>query len=46
MQPSAAAAEHAFSILSNSFSSQQELSLEDYIEVSIMFQYNNANKRV
>jgi len=40
MQPSSAAAERVFSILSNSFSSRQELSLEDYIELSVMLQYN------
>ena len=40
VQPSSAAVEHVFSILSNSFSSQQESSLEDYIELSVMLQYN------
>ncbi len=35
MQPSSGAAERVFSILSNSFLSQQESSLEDYIELSI-----------
>ena len=37
MQPSSAAAEHVFSILSNSFSRQQESS---YIELSVMLQHN------
>ena len=32
VQPSSAAAERVFSILTNSFSSQQESSLEDYIQ--------------
>lgn len=40
MQPSSAAAERVFSILTNSFSHKQESSLEDYIELSIMLQYN------
>ena len=37
MQPSSVAAECISSILSNSFSSKQESSLEDYIELSIMY---------
>ena len=41
VQPSSAASERVFSILSNSFSSQQESSLEDYIQLSVMLQYNN-----
>ena len=40
MQPSSAAAERVFSLLSNSFSSRQESSLEDYVELSVMLQYN------
>ena len=40
LQPSSAAAERVFSILSNSFSSHQDSSLEDYIELSVMLQYN------
>ena len=40
MQPSSTDAERVFSILFNYFSSQQESSLEDYIQLSIMFQYN------
>ena len=40
MQPSSAAAERVFSLLSNTFSEQQQSSLEDYVELSIMLQYN------
>lgn len=43
VQPSSAAAERVFSILSSSFTAQQESSLEDYIELSIMLQYNNTD---
>ena len=39
MQPSLAAAERVFSLLSNTFSEQQQSSLEDYVELSIMLQY-------
>lgn len=41
VQPSSAAAERVFSLLSNSFSSQQESALEDYIQFSVMLQYNH-----
>ena len=41
LQPSSAAAERVFSLLSNSFSSRQDSSLEDYVELSVMMQYNN-----
>lgn len=41
IQPSSAAAECAFSLLNNSFNEQQYNSLEDYVESSIMLQYNN-----
>ena len=46
LQPSsaaaaAAAAERVFSILSSSFSDQQQNSLEDYVEASVMLQYNH-----
>ena len=41
LQPSSAAAERVFSLLSNSFTSQQESSLEDYTELSVILQYNN-----
>ena len=40
VQPSSAAAERVFSMLTNSFSPQQETSLEDYLELSVMLQYN------
>ena len=40
VQPSSAAAERVFSLLSSSFRSQQESSLEDYIQLSLMLQYN------
>ena len=43
LQPSSAAAERVFSILSNSFNSQQESSLEDYTELSVILQYNNRS---
>ena len=42
-QPSSAAAERVFSLLQNSFKDQQYSSLEDYIEASIMLQYNNRS---
>ena len=37
---SSAAAERAFSILKNSFGEQQTQALEDYVQLSCMFQYN------
>lgn len=40
VQPSSAAAEQVFSILKASFSHQQQLALNDYIQTSLMFQYN------
>ena len=40
MQPSSAAAERVFSLLKNSFGEQQDNSLQDYIECSMMLQYN------
>ncbi len=43
VQPSSAVAERVFSILSNSFTDTQRSSLEDYIETSIMMQYNNKD---
>ena len=39
VQPSSAAAERVFSILRASFDSQQESSLKDYLEASVMMQY-------
>lgn len=41
VQPSSASAERVFSLLNNSFSSQQQSGLQDYIETSIMLQYNS-----
>ena len=42
MQPSsAAAAERVFSVLNKSFSDQQRSPLKDYIEASVILQYNN-----
>ena len=40
VQPSSAAAERVFSILSNSFTDRQEHSLKEYIETFVMLQYN------
>lgn len=40
VQPSSAAAERVFSLLTNSFSEKQTSALEDCIEASIMLQYN------
>ena len=40
VQPSSAAAERVFSLLRNSFGERQQSSLQDYIETSIMLQYN------
>ena len=41
LQPSSAAAERVFSLLQNSFGEQQDNSLQDYIECSLVLQYNN-----
>ena len=40
IQPSSAAAERVFSLLKSSFGEQQDMALQDYIEASIMLQYN------
>ena len=40
IQPSSAAAERVFSLLTNSFGANQDLALQDYIESSLMLQYN------
>ena len=40
VQPFSAAAERVFSVLQGSFSRQQYRSLEDYVELSVMLQYN------
>ena len=41
VQPSSAASERVFSLLKNSFGDQQQCALQDYIETSLMLQYNN-----
>ena len=41
IQPSSAAAERVFSLLSASFHKQQESALFDYLQASVMPQYNN-----
>ena len=41
VQPSSAASERVFSLLNNCFGSKQTNSLEDYVEGTIMLQYNN-----
>ena len=40
VQPSSGAAECVFSLLNNSFNARQESAMEDYIELSVMMQYN------
>ena len=40
MQPSSAASERVFSLLENSFHANQARAMEDYIEASLMLQYN------
>ena len=40
VQPSSAFAERVFSILKHSFGDQQHNSLEDYVEATVMSQYN------
>ena len=39
-QPSSAASERVFSILSASFNDQQESALSEYLQASVMLQYN------
>ena len=41
IQPSSAAAERVFSLLKVSFGNQQGLALQDYIETSLMLQFNS-----
>ena len=43
IQPSSAASERVFSLLRNSFGERQNVSLQDYIETSLMLQYNNSS---
>ena len=40
LQPSSAAAERVFSLLTNTFGDKQQTSLSDYVEASLMVQYN------
>ena len=40
IQPSLAASERVFSLPNSSFTSQQQASLQDYIETSLILQYN------
>lgn len=40
LQPSSATAERVFSLLKNSFGEQQDNALQDYIECSLMLQFN------
>ena len=42
-QPSSAAAERVFSVMNSCFGDQQLSSLEDYLEASIIMQYNKVN---
>ena len=44
IQPSSASSERVFSLLSNSFNSQQDTALEDYLEASVMLRYNKAKR--
>ena len=46
IQPSLSAAAERLSILSNSFTNRQEHSLKDYIETSVMLQYNSRDYTV
>ena len=41
VQPSSAAAEHVFSLLKALYELQQEQTLQDHIECSLMLQYNH-----
>ena len=40
VQPSSAASERVFSLLKASFQEQQDGTLQDYLEASLMLQYN------
>ena len=42
IQPSSAAGERVFSLLNNSFKETQARAVEDYIEASIVLQYNRV----
>ena len=41
VQPSSAASERVFSMLKATFNEQQDTTLQDYLEASLMLQYNN-----
>ena len=41
VQPSSAAVKRVFSLLNSSFGEQQEKSLQDYVEASVMLRYNS-----
>ena len=41
IQPSSGAVERVFSILTDTFSTQQHTSLQDFIKASLMLQYNH-----
>ena len=45
IQLSSEAAERLFSLFQSSFGKQQERSLEDYIQLSVMMQYNYRNNQ-
>ena len=44
IQPSSASAESVLTLLTNAFGSQQESTLQDYLEASVMLRYNNAKR--
>ena len=44
IQPSSAAAERMFSLLSSASHSQQDRALQDYIEASVMLRYNRSKR--
>jgi len=46
VQLSSAAVERVFSLLANSFSEQQTSAMDDYIETSIMLQYNYGHEGI
>ena len=41
LQPSSGSVERVFSLLNSTFGEQQDNSLQDYVQLSIMLQYNN-----
>ena len=43
VNPSSVAVERMFSFLNNSFNKQQEFAMEDYIQSSLMLQYNKRD---